>query len=151
MTVAVRVQPGSALAGRDAAGLAEFRRLLARAVRSALRHQKVPTAEVSLTLLDDAEIEAMNREFLQHAGPTDVISFPLFGAGEDPVADIYIGYDQVLRQAVSNDVAADEEMIRVAVHGVLHALGHDHPAGADRDESPMWAVQEEIVAQVLSR
>lgn len=127
------------------------RRLVARAARAALRQQDVRDAEVSVTLLDDAEIAAMNREFLSHDGVTDVISFPLFGEGEDPVGDVYIGYDQALRQARSNDVPAREELARLAVHGTLHVLGHDHPDGSERLRSDMWQVQESIVRQVVDR
>jgi probable rRNA maturation factor len=41
-----------------------------------------------------------------------------------------------------------EELARVAVHGALHVLGHDHPEGAGRVHSAMWRLQETIVAQV---
>jgi probable rRNA maturation factor len=151
MPAAVRVQAGAALAGREgAAGFAEVRRLLARAVRAALRQQRVASAEMSVTLLDDAEIADMNREFLQHEGPTDVIAFALFTTGEEPVGDLYIGYDQVLRQAAAHEVRPAEELVRVTVHGVLHVLGYDHPEGGDRVDSGMWHVQEAIVQRVFA-
>ena len=123
---------------------------MARAARAALSAEAVRTAEISITLLDDAEIASMNREFLSHDGPTDVISFPLYEEGEDPVGDIYVGYEQAVRQAQANDVEPREELARLAVHGVLHVLGHDHPAGARRLRSRMWQVQESIIAQVLA-
>jgi probable rRNA maturation factor len=66
------------------------------------------------------------------------------------VGDIYIGFDEALRQARVNDVAINEELARLAVHGTLHVLGHEHPEGTDRLESAMWQVQEAIVAQVLA-
>lgn len=123
---------------------------MARAARAVLRHEKVASAELSVTLLDDAEIAQMNKEFLAHEGVTDVISFALFEEGEDPVGDIYIGLDQALRQAEANDVEPIEELARLTVHGALHVLGHDHPDGQDRLESEMWQIQESIVAQVLA-
>lgn len=151
MPASVRVQLGAALGERSGAPLdAAARRLIARAARAALRHERARSAEISITLLDDAEIAAMNAEFLSHGGPTDVISFPLYEDGEDPVGDIYIGYDQAVRQAAAHDVAASEELARLAVHGVLHVLGYDHPDGGDRLDSDMWRVQEAIVARVIA-
>jgi probable rRNA maturation factor len=37
------------------------------------------------------------------------------------------------------------------VHGVLHALGHDHPEGTGRTQSPMWRRQEALVRRFMSR
>ncbi|HEX6306682.1 MAG TPA: rRNA maturation RNase YbeY [Longimicrobiales bacterium] len=151
MAASVRVQLGAALGERRGAPPdAGVRRMIGRAARAALRHERTRSAEISITLLDDTEIAALNDEFLSHSGPTDVISFPLFGEGEDPVGDIYIGYDQAVRQASANGVAVSEELARLAVHGVLHVLGYDHPDGRSRLDSDMWRVQEAIVAQVMA-
>lgn len=151
MPSSVHVQLGAALGERaPAVADAATRRLMARAARAALRHAGARNAELSITLLDDTEISGMNREFLAHDGPADVIAFALYDEGEDPVGDIYIGFDEALRQARVNDVAINEELARLAVHGTLHVLGHEHPEGTDRLESAMWQVQEAIVAQVLA-
>jgi probable rRNA maturation factor len=153
MAPSVRVQPGAALGEREGAvaDLAELRRLLERAVRATLRHEKVSDAEISVTLLDDDEIADMNGRFLQHDGPTDVISFALYEEGEDPVGDVYIGYEQALRQAAADGVPPTEEIARVVIHGVLHVLGHDHSEGSDRVESEMWRVQEAVLQTLLAR
>lgn len=150
MAAAVRVQVGPALEGRAAVpDSTAVTAQLTRAARAALRHEGATDAELSITLLDDAEIAAMNHEFLRHEGPTDVISFPLFEAGEPVVGDVYIGYEQAERQAAAHGVPLAEELARLAVHGVLHVLGHDHPDGEARLESEMWHVQEQILRRVL--
>lgn len=123
--------------------------LLRRAARAALAAAD-EDAELSITLLDDAGMAAMNAQWLQHDGPTDVISFPLFEPGEPVVGDVYIGFDQVVRHARENAVRVREELARVAVHGALHVLGHDHPEGPGRVRSAMWRLQEAIVAQVIA-
>lgn len=150
MGVSVNVQLGQALAGRrgsvpDRAGM---KSLVRRAARAALRHEQVGEADISVTLLDDAEISQLNQRFLSHHGPTDVISFPLYEDGEPVMGDIYIGFQQAERQADAHDVALAEELARLAIHGVLHVLGHDHPEGPARLRSPMWLLQEEILAGV---
>jgi probable rRNA maturation factor len=152
MALSIRVQPGDALGGRKGAvaDLTELRRLLSRAARQTLRQEGVEQAEISVTLLDDAEIAAMNDQFLKHEGPTDVISFALYEEGEEPVGDIYIGYEHALRQADANGAPPPEELARVTIHGVLHVLGHDHPDGEERTSSPMWLAQEAVLQQVLA-
>jgi probable rRNA maturation factor len=146
----VRVQLGDALrARRGDAPNADLRRLLVRAARAAVRHEGIRHSEISVTLLDDAEIADMNRRFLSHAGPTDVISFALYEDDEPPVGDIYIGVDQTRRQAAQHGVPVAEELARLTIHGVLHMLGHDHPHGARRLTSRMWRVQEEVLRAVL--
>ncbi|CAN5757916.1 rRNA maturation RNase YbeY [soil metagenome] len=150
MAVAVRVQPGAALSRRSAVpDRPGVRRILTSAVRATLRREDVGEAEISITLLDDDEISAMNRDFLRHDGPTDVISFALFEDDETPVGDVYIGYHQAERQAAAAGIPLPEELARLSVHGVLHVLGYDHPPGAERTASPMWQTQEDIVRSVL--
>jgi probable rRNA maturation factor len=151
MPASVRVQFGAAITERspDYIDPAAVRRLLGRAVRAALRYESVDAGEVSVTLLDNAEIADLNASFLQHEGPTDVISFPLYEEDEDVVGDIYIGFDVARRQALATGITLEEELVRLAVHGTLHVLGYDHPEGDDRVESEMWELQEHLVGKVL--
>lgn len=124
--------------------------MLEGAVRAAAVAGDVDEAEFSLTLLDDVAIAQLNQRFLAHEGPTDVISFGLFEGGEAPVGDIYIGYEQALRQAAENGVPVDEELARLAVHGTLHVLGYEHPDGDDRVDTEMWRLQERIVSALFA-
>lgn len=106
------------------------------------------SGEISLTLVDDAEIARLNREYLGRDSATDVIAFSL-GEDDAPLGDIYVCVDQAKRQAKQHGVSLDEELVRLAVHGTLHVLGHDHPEGSDRLASPMFQVQERLVKEVL--
>jgi len=127
-----------------------MRRLLAAAVRAAFGALRISDAELSLTLLDDAGIADLNAAYLGHDGPTDVIAFALYEPGETPVGDVYIGFDQALRQAERLGIPPDQELARLAIHGTLHVLGFDHPApAAARESSEMWQLQERILAGVL--
>ena len=148
MPVSVRAQRSDALVAAAAGDFNPLRLLIVRAARAVLRHHGVGDAELSVTLLADDEIAAMNAQFLSHEGVTDVISFALYDDGEPPVGDIYIGWHQAQRQAAQNGVSINEEMARLTIHGVLHVLGHDHPDDAQRLTSPMWHTQEEILARV---
>lgn len=125
------------------------RRRLCKAVREAvmfaLAEAQVAEGEISVTLLNDARIGALNRQHLGHDGPTDVLSFALYEEGEPVVGDVYLGIEQAGRQASALRVPFEEEVVRLAVHGTLHVLGWDHPANAGRDSSAMWRLQERIV------
>jgi len=134
----------------DGALDASIEALLERASVAAAEARGVADAEISLTLLGDAAIADLNRRFLRHDAPTDVIAFALYDDGESPVGDVYLGYQQALRQAGEHGVPIDQELARLAVHGTLHVLGEEHPEGEDRVASPMWSLQERIVAGLFA-
>jgi probable rRNA maturation factor len=119
--------------------------------RWTLRHESAPPVELSVALLSDEAITAMNEEYLHHTGPTDVVSFPMEQPGAPLVGDVYIGYAQALRQAAEYGVPAREEVLRLVVHGTLHILGWEHPEGEDRADSPMHRRQEELLTSYLHR
>jgi probable rRNA maturation factor len=120
------------------------------AVRHVLRAEGVDAAEISVALVGDDEIAALNEQYLSHEGPTDVISFHLHDQGEPPLGDVYVGVQQAARQAAGFGASVADEVLRLAVHGTLHVLGHEHPEGDDRAASPMFARQEALLKEFLS-
>lgn len=120
-----------------------------RAVRVAAREEQCSEGEVSVTLVDDAEIASLNLRYLDREGSTDVIAFTLQAEGEPLLGDIYIGYEQALRQATEEGVPIDEELARLAIHGFLHVVGWDHPSGDERASSRMFLRQEALLRTVL--
>lgn len=125
-------------------------RRLAGAARAVLRAERVRRALVSITLVTSPRIAALNARHLRHRGATDVISFGFARQRGGPVvADIYIAPAVARANARRNGVTVTEELVRLVVHGVLHALGHDHPDGAGRAASPMWRRQEALVGRVM--
>lgn len=106
---------------------------------------------LSITFVGRARMSELNKRYLGHHGPTDVISFG-FGRQKkrDPViGDIYICVEVAQANARRNGIRAGEELLRLVVHGTLHVLGYDHPESARRTESAMWRKQERILARVL--
>jgi rRNA maturation RNase YbeY len=124
--------------------------LLRRGVLRTLSAEDRDIVELSLTLLADDEIRELNRRYLGRDQPTDVIAFTL-GGPEDLVGDVYVGMEQARRQAEELGISPSVEILRLAVHGTLHVLGHDHPEGEERYASPMFEQQERIVRDVLAR
>jgi len=114
-------------------------------VRFVLTEEEIASAEISLTLLGDPDMTRLNEQYLDHSGPTDVISFPLQGPAGVLVGDIYIGAEQAARHADALALPVEEELLRLAVHGTLHVLGYDHPEDDQRETSPMYLRQEELL------
>lgn len=125
--------------------------LVENVLRRALAREDVACAELSVTFLDDREITRMHAEHLGRSQPADVLSFALHEGGETPLGDIYVGADQAVRQAAAEGVAAREEMARLALHGALHVLGHDHPEGPERADCGMFRIQEEVLAAAVAQ
>jgi probable rRNA maturation factor len=103
--------------------------------------------ELSVTFLADAPIRELNLRWLGHDWVPDVLSFPL----DAPLlGDVYVGIEQARRQAAEHGVPVDEELVRLAVHGTLHLLGHDHPDDAEgRAGAEMTRLQEAVVREVF--
>ena len=124
---------------------------VAAAVRSVLDAEGVRDALISVAFLSRRAMAALNRRHLGRRGATDVIAFGLTRA--DPrmpvIGDVYIAPDVARDQAREHGVGVREEITRLAVHGTLHVLGHDHPEGASRMASRMWKRQEELLAAAL--
>ncbi|MSR19634.1 MAG: rRNA maturation RNase YbeY [Gemmatimonadetes bacterium] len=123
--------------------------LLERAIRHTLEAERRADAEVSLALLADAEMRELNLRYLGKDHPTDVLAFSL-GDGDDVVGDVYVGLEQATRQAAELGIPLEEELVRLAVHGTLHVLGHDHPEGPEREQSPMFQAQERLVRELFA-
>jgi len=123
------------------------------AVRLTLLHQSVEDAsEVVIVISDDDALEDLNRRFRGVARPTDVLSFEHQTRGPYSIGmvgfpqhlgDVVISLDRAREQADAAGGTLKDEVQLLAVHGVLHLLGHDH--ADERDKEQMWAIQSEIL------
>lgn len=136
----------------DGVRLPVSRERVRRVALHVLRAERVREALVSIAFVSDREIGRLNVRHLGHRGPTDVISFGLAPVdGRSPVVgDVYIAPDVARRNAKAAGAGVREELLRLVVHGVLHVLGHDHPAAAEaRYTSPMWRRQERLLRSAV--
>ena len=118
-------------------------------MRRVLAWEGAPDARIALTLLTPARMKALNRRTFGRRALTDVIAFPLPQPDGSLLGDVYVCPAAARAWARGGGVAAyREEMIRLAVHGTLHVLGHDHPAGPGRTRSRMWRTQERYVRRL---
>jgi len=107
----------------------EITRLATRAAATA----QITDGHLAIEFVDSALIASLNEEHRNHAGPTDVLSFPIDGAG--PAAAPRELGDVVICPEHTEDFRA------AVVHGVLHLVGMDH----ETDNGEMLALQAELL------
>jgi probable rRNA maturation factor len=120
------------------------RALVRRVVEAVLKAER-RQGLISVTFLGRDSMRRLNAAHKGHDRPTDVLSFPLAAPTGQVVGDVYVCAWVARREAEARGIPLREELIRLVVHGTLHALGHDHPEGADRTRSAMWRRQERYV------
>jgi len=86
--------------------------------------------EINYIFCDDEYLLKINQEHLQHDYYTDIISFD-YTIGNEISGDMFISIDRVKDNAVEFNVAFDDELKRVIVHGVLHYCGYKDKSEAD--------------------
>ena len=106
-----------------------------------------PECEVNVSLVDDDYMTELHIKWMDEPGTTDVLSFPM-DMPETPGEAVTLG-DIVISPVVAADQAKtqghsiEHEIYILAVHGLLHIIGHDH---ADKSEEKiMFDLQEKIV------
>lgn len=126
---------------------------LRRAARKILSASGCPDAELSVVIVDDAEIRQLNHQYLQKDRPTNVISFPMQegeGTGVQPklLGDVVISADTAARDAQEAGVPFEHELYFLLLHGILHLLGYDHERGTEEEAWRMEEKEREIFALI---
>jgi probable rRNA maturation factor len=103
------------------------------AVAAALGAAGVTDGHLAVELVGAARIQKLNREHRDNDAPTDVLAFPLDGAGPS------LGPRELGDVAICLEHCSD--VVEAAVHGTLHLCGMDHEA----DDGEMLALQERVM------
>ena len=130
----------------------EYRALIRKACNATLKYEGfTDKAEINVTIVDDAEIQELNREFRDIDKSTDVLSFPL---GEDGVydynpetdalmlGDIVLNVDRIKSQAEEYGHTKRRELAFLVAHSMLHLAGYDH---IDDDERQIMEQLQETI------
>jgi probable rRNA maturation factor len=110
-------------------------RRYARILLNSLGH---PNGELSILLVDDGQIAALNRAYLNREGPTNVIAFPMQAGrfahlSPQLLGDVVISLDTAWREAHRAGLDLEERLTQLVVHGLLHLCGYDHERNAAED------------------
>ena len=105
------------------------------AARAVLEGEGVRAAKVTLAFVDDAHIHRLNKQFLNHDEPTDVLTFPYTDPGAKTLeGEVVIGYEVARANAADRGHAADLELKLYVIHGCLHLCGYDDTTDAVAQE-----------------
>ncbi|HID94584.1 MAG TPA: rRNA maturation RNase YbeY [Candidatus Latescibacteria bacterium] len=115
-------------------------------------HEKGYRKDVNIILADNDIIQDLNRRFRHVDSPTDVLSFDLshpFPNHDSIGGEIYISLEKAAEQAREYGVTFEEEIIRLAIHGLLHLVGYDDETESEREV--MERETERYVSDFLQR
>lgn len=116
-----------------------------------------PQAELSVMLVDSPTMADLHVRWMDEPGPTDVLSFPMDelrpGREGEPsppglLGDLVLCPEVAGNQARAAGHAMEEEILLLAVHGVLHLLGYDH--AEPEQEKEMFALQRQLLLTFLA-
>lgn len=108
--------------------------------------------ELSISFVSLEAMQRLNFEYMQDDAPTDVLAFPMdelrpaapgIEAQSGILGDLVFAGEYIRKQAQSQNVAFEDELDLLIVHGVLHCLGFDHQADIEHKE--MFELQAEIL------
>ena len=116
--------------------------LARRAAAAALAHTK-SKGTLTILLTSDARLRELNHDFRGKDLATNVLSFPARDE-KNYLGDIAIGYGICVREAKAAGKTLAHHTAHLAVHGVLHLLGHDHEK--PRQADTMEALEARILA-----
>jgi probable rRNA maturation factor len=99
-----------------------------------------PDAELSIVITDDPRILALNQQYLNRQGPTNVIAFPMregdfSNINPDLLGDVVISVDTTAREAKDLGMEFEDRFNFLLIHGILHLVGYDHETGEDEERA----------------
>ena len=111
-----------------------------------------PDGELSVLLVDDPRIAELNETYLNHQGPTNVISFPMRegdGANLHPelLGDVVISMDTCAQEAEMGEIPTERRFYELLVHGILHLFGYDH-VHSEAEADVMESKSRELLALI---
>jgi probable rRNA maturation factor len=104
-------------------------RQLVEAVRNVLEESSFASAAISVAIIDDRAMQELNRRYLQHDWPTDVLSFVLDDDNGHLEGEVILSADTAASEAVECGWTSQSEQLLYVIHGTLHLVGY-------RDKTP---------------
>ncbi len=112
--------------------LAVDTRQLEQVAHAILKDHGPPSVQASIAVVDDPTIHELNRRFLQHDYPTDVLSFVLEREAGHLEGEVVVSAETAQAQASEYGVTPEDELLLYVIHGVLHLVGFDDKSPAPR-------------------
>lgn len=104
------------------------------AVRAVVHDAAFRSAAISIAIVDDPTMHELNRQYLEHDYPTDVLSFVLSEDDNHLEGEVIISADTAAAEAAAIGWPAAAEQLLYAIHGALHLVGYRDKAPAEARE-----------------
>jgi probable rRNA maturation factor len=102
------------------------RQAVRRVAQVVLEGEGATDAEISVAFVDNATIHQLNKRYLNHDEPTDVLTFPLSEANARKLAgELVIGAEVAQAESQSRGHDVQAELALYVIHGLLHLCGFD--------------------------
>lgn len=142
----------------------DYDRLIENTVNSCIELEQFPTnIEVSVSIVDNLQIQKLNFQFRNIDSPTDVLSFPMLDfknidkdsiadeninrdTGDIILGDIIISIEQAIKQSNEFGHSIQREIAFLTAHSMFHLMGYDHQN--PDDEAIMIKKQKEALARI---
>lgn len=134
-----------------------LRMLVRRCCNAVLRMEAFPyPAEISVTFVDNKQIQELNKQYREKDIPTDVLSFPMgengvydenYETGAKILGDIVISMEKAVEQAERYGHSLEREVGYLTAHSMLHLLGYDHENGGI-ERVHMREKEEQVMTQL---
>ena len=98
----------------------------------------IRTGSVSLAIVDDPTIHELNRRYLHHDYPTDVLSFVYQQQSNHLEGEVIVSADTAARVATRYGWSLCDELLLYIIHGTLHLVGLDDQNDQDRAKMRQW-------------
>jgi len=120
------------LANRQSTHRFDADRLIS-AARVILTDEGIERAVVSIAVVDDETIHELNRRYLEHDYPTDVLSFLFEKTTDHLEGEVIVSADTAAAESLGYGWSMDDELLLYVIHGTLHLLGYDDATSEAQD------------------
>ena len=129
--------------------------------RRMVNERMLKSAELSIVLTNNKDIQSINKKFRNKDAPTDVLSFPILhpeelkalskkDTGPWQIGDVVINMELAKSRGEKYSWGYAREVDRLLVHGILHLLGYDHEK-SKKEEQKMQKLEKLSIKRVKKK
>ncbi len=112
-----------------------------------------PDGELSIIIVDDGQMERLNKKYLNRCGPTNVIAFPMLAGDYSDITphllgDVAISVETAEREGKTAKIRRKERVTQLLVHGILHLFGYDHEK-SEKEAAEMEAESDTLLRLIV--
>ena len=119
----------------------DYNNIINHVATTALKSLQLQRKEINIILVDNKQIQELNKQYRDKDVPTDVLTFP--DGNYNNLGDLFISLEKCEEQRIDYGHSFERELGFLLVHGLLHTLGYDHQTKEQEEE--MTTLQEKLL------